>query len=190
MDTNSPNQDMTQMLKLIVDMNNNIKRLETKIDKLETIISTHCDIDPVIDQPIVPVNDPNNYTKTPRIFKKEKFDFDEDIVRKILEKSSQSGDFEIFKLMYTTNENSVYPLRKVKTDYQYWNGDNFISDPECEFIKSVLTSNIRHCYVRVNKYSDMNLENADKFIKNQEHIEKLNDPKYINKLVDNIFKKL
>lgn len=182
MDTNSPNQDITQMLKLIVDMNNNIKRLETKIDKLETIISTHCDIGPVIG--------PNNYTKTPRIFKKEKFDFDEDIVRKILEKSSQSGDFEIFKLMYTTNENSVYPLRKVKTDYQYWNGDNFISDPECEFIKSVLTSNIRHCYVRVNKYSDMNLENADKFIKNQEHIEKLNDPKYINKLVDNIFKKL
>ena len=49
-------------LKLIVDMNNNIKRLETKIDKLETIISTHCDNGPVIDQPIdqpiVPVNDP------------------------------------------------------------------------------------------------------------------------------------
>lgn len=176
--------DLKSILGLITTMNKHILRLESKIDKLESNKITPTSS--VISSDTKPLN-----TETkPRIFKKEKFDIDEDKVRGILEKANQAGDYEMFKIMYLKTEKFLYPIRKIKSDYQYWDGTDFKSDLDGEFIKSVITSNIRHCYVKVNKYSDMSIENADKFIKNQEHIEKLNDPKYMNKLFDNIFKKL
>ena len=82
----------------------------------------------------------------------------------------------------------MYPIKRVDNDYCYWN-NGFHKDEDCEYIKSVISSNLRHCYFKVNKY-DESKENSDKFIKNQEHIDMLKDEKYQMKLVEYIYKRL
>ena len=123
-----------------------------------------------------------------RNFKKEKFELEDSTVKKILERASINGDYDMFKLMYLNVDKELYPIKRVDNEYHYWN-NGFYKDIDCEHIKSVISSNLRHCYFKVNKYDECK-ENSDKFIKNQEHIDKLKDDKYLMKVVEYIYKRL
>ena len=157
------------MIQKIDELNSKIEILEFKVDNIsnnKTIILNNNQIIP---------------------FKKEKFDLNDDIVRKLLERTNIQGDYEMFKLMYLNTDKNLYPIKKtLNNDYQYWYNEGWNSD--IDYIKSVLSSNLRHCYLKINIY-DMYKENSDKFIKNQEHIDNLSDDKYLTKLIEYIYKK-
>tara|TARA_Y100000768_G_scaffold323341_1_gene259803 strand:- start:235 stop:765 length:531 start_codon:yes stop_codon:yes gene_type:complete len=170
------------LLNSIYLMNKNIyeklTKVEDKLNKLEDNIKV---IESKINNTSI-INTRNN-------FKKEKFEFEESIIKTFLEKNSLSGDFEMFQLMYYKESKESYPIKKISDNkYQYWN-NNIWNDDNLDSIKSILIYNIRYCYLKVNKYDDYK-ENSDKFIKNQEHINKLSDSKYVNKLLSYIFKKI
>mgnify|MGYP003947674895 CR=1 FL=1 len=178
--------DNTELLqsiyKLVLCMNDKIDNLESRIDILDEKMNNYIS---AIDKKI----ESKNVKNMPiRNFTKEKFDLDDTVVKKILERASIGGDYDLFKLMYLNVDKELYPITCVSNEYCYWiNG--FHKDVDCEHIKSIISSNLRHCYFKINKY-DESKENSDKFIKNQEHIDKLKDDKYLMKLIEYIYKKL
>ena len=160
---------------LVIQMNDKITNLESKITNLESTFDNK-------------KNESNQKNMPIRTFKKEKIEVDDNIVKKLLERATIGGDFELFKVMYLNVEKELYPIKRIDNDYYYWN-NGFNKDSECEQIKIIISSNLRHCYFKVNKY-DEGKENSDKFIKNQEHIDMLKDDKYQMKLIEYIYKRL
>lgn len=162
------NKNIYNKLNHLEDKFNNI---EDKIKNIESIICNY------------QLN--NNISS----FRKEKFELNDSIIKENLEKNNLSGDYEIFNLMYYKGTKESYPIKKLSENkYQYWNNNEW-KDDNLDTIKTIIISNIRYCYLKVNKYDEYK-ENSDKFIKNQEHINKLSDNKYSNKLINYIFKKI
>jgi len=174
---------------LVSQMNDKINNLESKINNLESKISV---LDNKISGSIdnIEKNIESSTVKNMPIrnFKKEKIELEDIVVRKLLERTTIGADFELFKLMYLNVDKELYPIKRIDNDYYYWN-NGFYKDGECEQIKLIISSNLRHCYFKVNKY-DEGKENSDKFIKNQEHIDLLKDDKYQMRLIEYISKRL
>ena len=174
----SVSDKLTTIESNILNLNIRLNIVEEKFNKVDNTIGT-------IGKNI----ESKNIKSGPiRNFKKEKFVLDEKMVKKLLERNSMGADYELFKNMYLNVDKELYPIQISNNDYLYWN-NGFIKDVESEYIKSVISYNLRYCYLKVNKY-DTSKENSDKFIKHQEHIDKLNDTKYLTKLLETIVKRL
>jgi hypothetical protein len=98
-----------------------------------------------------------------------------------------NGDVNLFKKIYLDNVlKEYYPIRHIKNKYQYWLDGKMIDDnSNAEYIKNTIIKNIEFCYRKVNIFDNYN-DNIDQFIKNQEHINKLNEIKYKDKIFASI----
>jgi hypothetical protein len=126
-----------------------------------------------------------------REIKKEQYNLDEDFVRTCLNLGSIEGDIKIFKKVYIDNiSKEYYPIRHTKKKFQYWyNGHMKDDDSNCNYIKNTIVQNIEDCYLNVNKY-DSYQDDIDQFINNQEHINKMSEQKYKEKILSKIMELL
>jgi hypothetical protein len=127
---------------------------------------------------------PINYFREIRV---EHFDIDKNIILDYLHMNNVNGDVNLFKKMYLDNVlKEYYPIRHIKNKYQYWLDGKMIDDnTSAEYIKNTIIKNIEFCYRKVNIFDNYN-DNIDQFIKNQEHINKLNEIKYKDKIFASI----
>jgi hypothetical protein len=112
------------------------------------------------------------------------FDIDEKIIKKYLNMNSTNGDIQLFKKMYIENVAKEYiPIRHIKKKFQYWISDHMQDDDtNGEYIVSTVLKNIELCYMKVNNM-DNYADDIDQFLKNQEHINRLHDIKYKEKIM-------
>jgi len=112
------------------------------------------------------------------------FDIDEKIVKKYLNMNSTNGDIQLFKKMYIENVAKEYiPIRHIKKKFQYWISDHMQDDDtNGEYIVSTVLKNIELCYMKVNNMDNYG-DDIDQFLKNQEHINRLHDIKYKEKIM-------
>jgi hypothetical protein len=112
------------------------------------------------------------------------FDIDDKIIRKYLNMNSTNGDIQLFKKMYIENIAKEYiPIRHIKKKFQYWINDHMKDDDtNGEYIVNVVLKNIELCYMKVNNMDNYG-DDIDKFLKNQEHINRLHDIKYKEKIL-------
>ena len=124
----------------------------------------------------------NNY----KDLKRELFNFDELFVKDCLNLCSLQGDLKIFKKMYIDGvSKEFYPIRHIKKKLQYWLDDHMNDDANGTYVKNVIIKNIEDCYLAINTFD--NYENdVDQLLKNQEHINKLSEEKYKEKLLNKI----
>ena len=112
------------------------------------------------------------------------FDIDEKIIKKYLNMNSTNGDIQLFKKMYIENVAKEYiPIRHIKKKFQYWINDHMQDDDtNGEYIVSTVLKNIELCYMKVNNMDNYG-DDIDQFLKNQEHINRLHDIKYKEKII-------
>jgi hypothetical protein len=112
------------------------------------------------------------------------FDIDEKIIKKYLNMNSTNGDIQLFKKMYIENVAKEYiPIRHIKKKFQYWLSDHMQDDDtNGEYIVSTVLKNIELCYMKVNNMDNYG-DDIDQFLKNQEHINRLHDIKYKEKII-------
>ena len=112
------------------------------------------------------------------------FDIDEKIIKKYLNMNSTNGDIQLFKKIYIENVAKEYiPIRHIKKKFQYWISDHMQDDDtNGEYIVNVVLKNIELCYMKVNNMDNYG-DDIDQFLKNQEHINRLHDIKYKEKIM-------
>jgi hypothetical protein len=112
------------------------------------------------------------------------FDIDEKIIKKYLNMNSTNGDIQLFKKMYIDNVAKEYiPIRHIKKKFQYWISDHMQDDDTGgEYIVSTVLKNIELSYMKVNNMDNYG-DDIDQFLKNQEHINRLHDVKYKEKIM-------
>ena len=121
-----------------------------------------------------------------RDVKIENFTFEEEFVRKCMEMNSIMGDMKMFQRMYLENvSKEYYPIRYVKKTYQYWLNGKMYDDIGGSYIKNTIARNIETLYMRINIFEYYG-EKVEKFMNNQEHICKLSDEKYKDKMLQQI----
>jgi hypothetical protein len=112
------------------------------------------------------------------------FDIDDKIIKKYLNMNSTNGDIQLFKKMYIENVAKEYiPIRHIKKKFQYWINDHMQDDDtNGEYIISTVLKNIELCYMKVNNMDNYG-DDIDQFLKNQEHINRIHDIKYKEKIM-------
>lgn len=121
-----------------------------------------------------------------RDVKVESFSFEEEFIRKCLEMNSMVGDMKMFQKMYLENvSKEFFPIRYVKKTYQYWLNGRMHDDIGGSFIKNTISRNIEMLYMKMNIFEYYE-EKVEKFMHNQEHICKLSDEKYKDKMLQQI----
>jgi hypothetical protein len=119
--------------------------------------------------------------------KRELFNFDELFIKDCLNLCSLQGDLKIFKKMYIDGvSKEFYPIRHIKKKIQYWL-DNHMNDDDANgtYVKNIIIKNIEDCYLAINTFDNYE-NNLDQLLKNQEHINKLSEEKYKDKLLNKI----
>lgn len=119
--------------------------------------------------------------------KRELFNFDELFIKDCLNLCSLQGDLKIFKKMYIDGiSKEFYPIRHIKKKIQYWL-DNHMNDDDVNgtYVKNIIIKNIENCYLAINTFDNYE-NNIDQLLKNQEHINKLSEEKYKDKLLNKI----
>ncbi len=119
--------------------------------------------------------------------KREMFNLDESFIKECLNLCSLQGDLKIFKKMYIDGvSKEFYPIRHIKKKIQYWL-DNHMNDDDVNgsYVKNTIIKNIEDCYLAFNTFDNYE-NNVDQFLKNQEHINKLNEEKYKDKFLNKI----
>jgi hypothetical protein len=108
----------------------------------------------------------------------EKFDIDDNFIKKCLSESNIESDLKIFKKIYIDNvAKEFYPIRHIKKKYQYWlDGEMKDDDKNGSYIKNTIIKNIELCYTSVNTLD--NYVDTDVFLMNQDYINMINDEKY------------
>ena len=117
-------------------------------------------------------------------FKFESFILDIDFVKKCLNMNNINGDIMLFKKLYIDDiPKEYYPIRHIKKKFQYWcDGHMNDDDNNGTYIKNTIIKNIEQCYLRIN--NDDNYGNdIEQFLRNQEHINKLMEQKYKDKIL-------
>jgi len=116
-----------------------------------------------------------------RAIKNEKIQMDSDIVGRYLSYKEIESDCELLgKYYFDDISKDDYPLKRdKKNDSYFWNGDEWIEDNGTN-LKSILSSNLRKLYTKINVISDQN--SNPNYLENQEHINKINTKKYQMKL--------
>ena len=119
--------------------------------------------------------------------KRELFNFDELFIKDCLNLCSLQGDLKIFNKMYIDGiSKEFYPIRHIKKKIQYWL-DNHMNDDDVNgtYVKTIIIKNIEDCYLAINTFDNYE-NNVDQLLKNQEHINKLSEEKYKDKLLNKI----
>ena len=164
--------------------------LEEKIDNLENIILNFNKKEIVQEIPQVIVKEiikevtcENKY----KDLKEEFFDLDYDFVKSCLDNTNIQNDIKIFKKMYIDNvSKEYYPIRHMKKKFQYWRDEHMNDDDSNgNYIKNTVLKNIENCYLKINIFENYT-NDMDKFLKNQDHINKLNEEKYKDKFLSKI----
>ena len=108
----------------------------------------------------------------------EKFDIDDNFIKKCLSEYNIESDLKIFKKIYIDNvAKEFYPIRHIKKKYQYWlDGEMKDDDKNGSYIKNTIIKNIELCYTSVNTLD--NYVDIDVFLMNQDYINMINDEKY------------
>ena len=139
--------------------------------------------EPVKNEPVK--NDiPNLLDTSYKDFKPQTFILDTEVVKNCLNMNNINGDIKLFKKLYIDNiPKEYYPIRHIKKKFQYWcNGHMNDDDSNGTYIKNIIIKNIEQCYLRIN--NDENYENdIEQFLRNQEHINKLSEQKYKDKIL-------
>jgi len=123
-----------------------------------------------------------------RDIKIENFNFDTKDVKKFLDLTNLISDTNFFKYIYLNNiKKEFYPIRNLdnKKSYQYRLNNNWVDDTNGEYIKLTVMKNIQNCYLKTNQFN-LYENNTEQFLRNQEHINELSDPKYQKKWLNNI----
>ena len=125
----------------------------------------------------------NNY----KDLKRELFNFNELFIKDCLNLCSLQGDLKIFKKMYIDGvSKEFYPIRHIKKKIQYWLDDHMNDDDaNGTYVKNIIIKNIEDCYLAINTFDNYE-NNVDQLLKNQEHINKLSEEKYKDKLLNKI----
>jgi len=119
--------------------------------------------------------------------KRELFNFDELFIKDCLNLCSLQGDLKIFKKMYIDGvSKEFYPIRHIKKKIQYWL-NNHMNDDDVNgtYVKNIIIKNIEDCYLVINTFDNYE-NNINQLLKNQEHINKLSEEKYKDKLLNKI----
>lgn len=119
------------------------------------------------------------------------FDLDNSFISVCLNKNNIVGDIKLFEDYYFKS-NFKIPIRKVNTNYEYYNNDSWIHN-ENSFIEKVILTNIINTYLEFTKMNDNEILNEDKsfklFTQNIEYIKKLEtNKKYRKTLIDEILR--
>ena len=116
-----------------------------------------------------------------RAIKSEKIQMEPEIVARYLSYKEIESDCELLgKYYFDDIPKEDYPLKRdKKNDSYFWNGDEWIEDNGTN-LKSILSSNLRKLYTKINVLSDQN--SNPNYLENQEHINKINTKKYQMKL--------
>ena len=161
------------------EINNKLTRLENKIDKLIDLMSTKL------------TKKSNNDTNTVKSMgvKKEKLQVDDNIALEYLEKMSYEADAEFLFNYYLKNiEKKDYLIKKLKNnDITFWGNDEWIVDKNGVELKNIFSHNLKKIYTRVNRYDS--IQNHDLLLKQQEHINTINDKKNQSLLFDYFIQK-
>jgi len=113
--------------------------------------------------------------------KLDNFDIPIETIRRYLETTCLSADIKLFKMMYIEG----VPIRHIKKSFQYWLDNKMNEDIGGKYIRDTVCKNIEKLYTKVNTMNYYK-DNNDKFLSNQEHIMKLSDEKYKDKLLQQI----
>ena len=98
-----------------------------------------------------------------------------------------NGDIILFKRLYIDDiPKEYYPIRHIKKKFQYWRDGHMNDDDNSgTYIKNTIIKNIEQCYLRIN--NDDNYGNdIEQFLRNQEHINKLSEQKYKDKILSKV----
>jgi len=118
--------------------------------------------------------------------KLDNFDIPIETIRRYLETTCLSADIKLFKMMYIEGVPKEYiPIRHIKKSFQYWLDNKMNEDIGGKYIRDTVCKNIEKLYTKVNTMNYYK-DNNDKFLSNQEHIMKLSDEKYKDKLLQQI----
>ncbi len=121
-----------------------------------------------------------------RDVKIETFELDETFIRKCMETNHLSGDVKMFQKMYLENvSKEFFPIRHIKKTYQYWLNGHMNDDIGGSYIKNTVARNIEILYMKINTM-DYYEGQIELFMNNQDHIGKLSDEKYKDKLLAKI----
>ena len=104
---------------------------------------------------------------------------DADYVQDKLENGTIKSDFLVIKRIYFRGlEKHQIPIRVYKKGYlEYWANDKWTIDKNGSKTLSILISNLKSYYIKVNK-ADLYIDNPNIFIKNQTHIHEMKGKKY------------
>jgi hypothetical protein len=122
-----------------------------------------------------------------REVKKEQYILDNDFVKDCLDSCSIDSDIKIFKKIYIDGlSKDSYSIRYKRKKIQYlFNGQMKDDDINYSYIKNTVIKNIEDCYLNINKY-DSYQDNIEKFITNQEYINRMSENKYKDKFLEKI----
>jgi len=128
----------------------------------------------------------NNTEKNIISLKNEKYLIDDKNIIKFLNKNSIKGDIQFYKKIYLNTSNK-HPIKCINNrKYYYWNNNNiWIEDINANYIIETLKNNIKYCYLKVNKLTNLE-NNIDQFISNQTYIDNMNNESYKKNLLKNL----
>ena len=177
------NSNIELLKKMNEIMLNNNNEIECNNNTDEDKISEKKKVSKVKKQKEINQNQESVLTKYIEV-KVKHFDIDEKIIKKYLNMNSTNGDIQLFKKMYIENVAKEYiPIRHIKKKFQYWISDHMQDDDtNGEYIVSTVLKNIELCYMKVNNMDNYG-DDIDQFLKNQEHINRLHDIKYKEKII-------
>ena len=188
---NSYNEKLDNILKLIENLTIKIDNIENKINinmlnidkRNENNINIKNENNIDIKNEIkteIKTDTENNFIY--KEIKKECFNINDNFIKECLCMSNIQGDIKMFKKMYIDNiPKEFYPIRHIKKKLQYWKDGHMIDD-EQNYVINTIIKNIEECYLKINSY-DSYTNDIDQFMKNQEHISKLSEVKYKEKIL-------
>lgn len=159
------------------------QKLEKKVDNLEKRISELIDL--IRDNMKIT----RRITNEMKPIKKERMDIDDSIAIDFLDQFSEDSDAELLYVYYLKNRSiQNYSIKCVKkNDYDFYNGESWITDRGGISIRDILSDNIKKLYTRLNNFN-IDIDNQ-KYISRQEYINKMSSVKYKNRLMDLFTKK-
>jgi hypothetical protein len=162
----------------------NLKKVKI-INLTEKNINNNEDLEKTFSEEIIESN--NLLSLNYKDFRCESFILDTQFVKKCLDMNNINGDIILFKRLYIDDvPKEHYPIRHIKKKFQYWcDGHMNDDDNSGTYIKNTIIKNIEQCYLRIN--NDDNYGNdIEQFLRNQEHINKLTEQKYKDKILSKV----
>jgi hypothetical protein len=173
----------------ISEVINNTKSLEnTKIEEIQNIKIDNNDKVKIIEKSTKKTKVIKSIINNDLLYKEVKIenidiDIDNNFLMDCLNSCNINDDIKIFKKIYIDDvSKEYYPIRHIKKKYQYWlDGHMNDDDSNGSYIKNTIIKNIEQCYFKINTCE--NYPDIEQLLKNQEHINEINEQKYKDKFL-------